>query len=306
MGKIAVITPTYNRGNNGLLRKTMLSVARQTHGGFYHVVVDDGSTDSTPAVVDALAREDRRVRYVRRERTPGQKFGASAASNCGIYHVLNDSTYDDVRYVTFVDSDDLLPLRSLERRIVVFDGNARLRAVYGSYGYCDSAMKLEYISAGPKISEPSRLVQCLKKRSGQFPNRTFMIDRELLEQAGGFDEHLGLGEDRDLSIRLLERLASDELRCLPDVFYYIRVHGDSVSAHYSHDNAGHADQAYFAAKHGRTRRDRAADTLSRALRRPHTLLPEAIKRPLRPIRDALVSTDNPIDPFVASIEYATP
>jgi len=94
---VSVIIPTYNRAN--LIPQAIDSVLQQTFSDFEIIVVDDGSTDDTEAVVRAYGD---RVRYVW---TPNG--GTGHARNVGMQHALG-------RYFTFLDSDDLLYPYALE------------------------------------------------------------------------------------------------------------------------------------------------------------------------------------------------
>src|SRR3954453_135688 len=75
------------------------SAIRQSLRDLEVVIVDDGSTDDTPAVASALAAADPRVRYHRRGANSG---GCSRPRNTGLSLATGD-------YVTFLDSDDVLP-----------------------------------------------------------------------------------------------------------------------------------------------------------------------------------------------------
>ncbi len=111
---VSVIIPTKNR--HGLLEETMNSILGQSFQAWEAVVVDDGSNDGTLAYLDALAKEDPRVRPLRRE---GEKGGAPVCRNQGFRASLG-------RYVVFLDSDDLLAPWCLEQRVALMDRNQDL------------------------------------------------------------------------------------------------------------------------------------------------------------------------------------
>lgn len=90
---ISVIIPTYNRA--GLLRRAMESVLCQAPE-LELIVVDDGSTDATPALLAEMCAADPRIRS---ERFP-ERRGACAARNRGIELARGE-------YVAFHDSDDI-------------------------------------------------------------------------------------------------------------------------------------------------------------------------------------------------------
>ena len=72
--KNLVIIPTYNRA--GWITKTVQSILDQTHSKFEIIVVDDGSTDNTTGVLEAI--KDPRVSYfkiINQERGAARNFG---------------------------------------------------------------------------------------------------------------------------------------------------------------------------------------------------------------------------------------
>jgi GT2 family glycosyltransferase len=89
---VSVVVPTFNR--SGLLCRAVESALRQTYANMEVVVVDDGSTDDTPAVVKDRYGTDSRVKYLR-----VNNGGVSRARNIGIANSTGD-------FVGFLDSDD--------------------------------------------------------------------------------------------------------------------------------------------------------------------------------------------------------
>src|SRR5262245_66638565 len=107
MPALSVIIPTYNCGR--FLRESLDSIFAQTERDLEVIVVDDGSTDDTPAV---LARYAGRITVVQ-----GAHGGLSAARNLGLARATGD-------WVAFHDADDVAvrdrlewSLRSEERRV---------------------------------------------------------------------------------------------------------------------------------------------------------------------------------------------
>lgn len=105
---VSVIVPTYNRAN--WLPATIRSVQAQTRQDWELIIVDDGSTDETAAVVEALRREDPRLRFVANE---GAR-GPAGARNAGI-RIANGAA------IAFLDSDDIWEPSKLARFMQVFE-----------------------------------------------------------------------------------------------------------------------------------------------------------------------------------------
>ena len=100
----SVVVPTYNRA--ALIGATLATVLAQTDADLELIVVDDGSTDATEAVVHAIA--DARLRYTRvANGERGRARNVAARLSAG-------------RYITFLDSDDLwLPQHLAEARALI-------------------------------------------------------------------------------------------------------------------------------------------------------------------------------------------
>ena len=88
---VSVIMPAHNRET--FIRDSIDSVLAQTFTDFELIVVDDGSTDTTAAIVDSYT--DPRIRLIRQ---PNQ--GVSVARNTGLEAAQGE-------FITFLDSDDL-------------------------------------------------------------------------------------------------------------------------------------------------------------------------------------------------------
>ena len=99
---ISILTPTYNRGH--VLHRVYESLRRQTTRDFEWVVVDDGSTDDTPALLERWREEaDFPITWYRYENNRGR----NAAVNSGAKLVSGD-------YTMIFDSDDELLDDALE------------------------------------------------------------------------------------------------------------------------------------------------------------------------------------------------
>lgn len=104
---ITVFTPTYNRA--GLLHRVYESLVRQTNQQFKWLVIDDGSTDETQAVVESFIQEDKiEIAYVYKE-----NGGLHSGYNAAIARL-------DTELSVCIDSDDWLPDDAIERILKVW------------------------------------------------------------------------------------------------------------------------------------------------------------------------------------------
>lgn len=205
MPEVSVIIPTYNRAQ--LIGRAVRSVLAQTYPSFEVIVVDDGSTDDTPARVQALAQADPRVRYVRHETNQG----AQAARNTGIQVAKGD-------YIAFLDSDDEWLPHKLEQQVLLYQqASDRTGVVYAGY--------LEVPDNGQR---PQRHLPTLRgdvyrhllARYG-LPILTLLIRRECLEKAGPFSALIRAYQEWDLCIRLARHCEFD---FVPDCLAIYHIH----------------------------------------------------------------------------------
>lgn len=103
MPKATVVVPVYNV--EGYLKKCVDSVLAQTEPDFELLLVDDGSTDSSGALCDQLAKTDGRIRVIHQ-----QNQGLGGARNTGIKAATGD-------WILLVDSDDWIEPETLEKTI---------------------------------------------------------------------------------------------------------------------------------------------------------------------------------------------
>ena len=183
---ISVILPTYNRA--GFLERAMGSVLAQRCPCGELIVVDDGSSDETPALVARLATTSPiAVRSLYQENR-----GAAAARNTGIGAARGD-------LLAFLDSDDWWLPKKLELQAAALLANpgkliAHTREIWFRHGQRVNQKKKHDPPDGD-IFLPS-LAMCVVGMS------TVMARRQLFERYGLFDETLPCCEDYELWLRV--------------------------------------------------------------------------------------------------------
>lgn len=105
MPAISVIVPVYNV--EPYLHRCVESILQQTFTDFELILVDDGSPDNCPAICDQYAAQDKRVHVIHQK-----NGGLSAARNAGIDWAF---AHSDSEWITFIDSDDWVHERYLEK-----------------------------------------------------------------------------------------------------------------------------------------------------------------------------------------------
>ncbi len=213
MNQIGVIIPTYNRA--ALLRETLESVLAQTRPPDAVIVVDDGGTDDTRAVVAAF--KDERIRYHWQENAY-----LGAARNTG--QRLAGST----DLLLFLDSDDRLLPCALERLEAALAAHPDAALAYGRSQVIDAAGKIVQRTWGKKDYQGDiwdRLIE-----TNFLPSAgCALIRRAHLDQTEPWDTTLRGVEDWDMWLRLAEKGAPFVRVSGNAPLFEYRTHADGMS-----------------------------------------------------------------------------
>lgn len=300
-----IVIPTYNRA--AMIARTIASCLTQKCGDFEVLVVDDGSTDDTRAVVEGIG--DPRVRYTRQ-----LNGGASAARNLGAELAKG-------RFLAFLDSDDeFLPDKLSEMKAAIIrSGDDADTCVFYSRLIFDRGAGNEIQKPERAISIGERIADYLFAHDGMMQTSTLVVPRALFLRVR-FDTSLRTLEDLDLCLRLEAAGARFAMLPEPLVIWHDDVSEGrlsyTITAADVRDWAGRqrgvmSDRAYygFLARYGvpvilRKEPLRALALIGRALR--HQSLPPGragalVLRGAMPgaygwLRDALVRRRGSVDP----------
>lgn len=186
---VSVVIPAYNCER--YIARAVRSVLGQTYTNFECIVIDDGSTDGTAAVVEGFGE---RVRLIRQ-----CNGGASAARNAGIAAAQG-------RYIAFLDSDDYWLSSKLECQVEIMREHPDLALVSCGFSWLRAGVDPDYLDPSAPVYDPSALE--LQEGLGDLLNApylgtpTVLVDALLATEAGGFDTSLPVGEDLDFYLKI--------------------------------------------------------------------------------------------------------
>ena len=165
------------------LRETIESVLKQTYSNWEWVIVDDYSTDSSFEIVQEYCKKDSRIKLFKLE----NNYGSAKARNTALDHASG-------RYITFLDSDDILCGNYLEEQYSFIKENGPL--VTASYNRLSPNNTTSFI-----VPEETDYKSILK--GNPLSCLTTMYDFKLFKN-NRFDESLHRHEDYYFWIKMLK------------------------------------------------------------------------------------------------------
>jgi len=192
---VSVVIPAYNAEAH--IGRALESVLCQSCPADEIIVVDDGSTDQTEAIVRGYGEK---VRYIRQENR-----GAGKARNRGIEASQNE-------WIAFLDADDEWPMEKLDLQIRHLKRHPDLVWAYGNIYYCWCGKNKRYL-----LRSESEVRQILGEReyfdsyfeayAAGFCAFTInlVIKKDVLEQMGGFEVGMRRAQDTDMWFRIAYR-----------------------------------------------------------------------------------------------------
>jgi len=199
---VGVVVPMFNAEHT--IAATLGSICRQTHHPLDIVVVDDGSTDGSAAIVATWRARDNRVRLIHQDNA-----GVAAARNAG-------AAATTAPYLAFVDADDLWAPEKIASQLAVLEATGPEVGLV----YCWFASIREddrVVSFGPQALEEGCVLESLLAANWIGTGSSLLLRRAAFEAAGGYDAGLRAAdaqgaEDIQLCCRVAER---SEFRVVP-------------------------------------------------------------------------------------------
>jgi len=206
---VSVIIPAWNQAQ--YLAESIRSVLAQTYDDYEIIVVDDGSTDETRAVVESFGN---RIRYVWQENQ-----GLADARNTGIGEARGE-------YVALLDSDDAWLPSFLTSMMLLAKANPNAAVLYCGVIYVDHCGCYLPQSGRTRILPRDELYKTLLRFNFLIPS-TIVMKRSVVMSAGLFDVAFRRLQDWELWIRLMKQ--GQVFAGLDQSLVRYRVHSESLS-----------------------------------------------------------------------------
>ncbi|MFO6464237.1 glycosyltransferase family 2 protein [Jannaschia sp. KMU-145] len=217
---VSVVMATHQGATH--LEAAVRSVLAQSHRDLELILVDDASTDATPAIIRRMAEQDARVRPI----TLATNVGAAAARNATLDAARGD-------WIAIVDSDDAMHPARIERlieaaEILAADMIADDMVHFGDPQTAGVTLLGDLGIDGTHAISATALVTSDTAEAGRASMGYLKpVIRAARLKSLRYDKRLRVGEDFDLYLRLL--LAGAAFHVVPDPTYLYRRHAGSLS-----------------------------------------------------------------------------
>lgn len=210
--RLTVITATFNGAR--FLPETIESVLTQTVSDFDFIIIDDGSSDETPSILERYRKQDARITILTQE-------------NRGIPSSLNRAIMAaKTELIAHIDADDRALPDWLEKQLAFLMLHPE-NSVVSSYAYLINA-------DGNRIGKSQNSIDVKRGVAEKNPqlfldiiHSTVLMRKSKLLEAGGYREGQTYLEDRDLWGRLIT--AGQSIQCNPEMLVEYRVHSASLT-----------------------------------------------------------------------------
>lgn len=209
--RVSVLMPVYN--GEAFLHEAVQSILNQTEPNFEFLIVDDGSTDQSRAILEEYAAQNTHIRLLFR-----QHEGLVPALNYGISQAR-------APLIARMDADDIAFPERLEKQADAMEANQKI-GVLGTHILAIDAGGRPVRTFTPPVDHASLDASHIENRDPRIWHPSTMIRRNLLQDLGGYRPDYPYCEDLDLWLRMAEHA---ELAHLPEVLLQYRLHLDSVS-----------------------------------------------------------------------------
>jgi glycosyltransferase involved in cell wall biosynthesis len=203
---VSVIIPAYNAART--IEHTLKSALDQTYTNLEIIVVDDGSTDETPLLIQRMADTDQRIKLLRKA-----NGGVSSARNYGIQSARGE-------FIAPLDADDLWHPEKLAKQLTATRDH--IGVVYCWSRVIDDQDRVLYDLAPCTLRGD---VYTALITTNFLHSSTLLIRRSCIEEVGGYDQVMSYCEDLKFNLELAERYDFD---VTPEFLSAYRLHEGSL------------------------------------------------------------------------------
>lgn len=211
---VSIIIPTYNRAH--LISETLDSVLAQTYTNWECIVVDDGSTDATEALVQTYIQKDSRFQYHKRPDT--HLPGGNGARNYGFELSKGE-------FIQWFDDDDVMLPEFLNKRLLIF--NTKIDLVICSANVVDNTLKKTSIL---EVKNSTYLFKDYVLKNLKIVTNNVIFKKSFLLGDNVFLENLIRSQEAEFFSRLFFKLPENRYRFINSPLFLYRQHENTKTA----------------------------------------------------------------------------
>lgn len=222
---VSIIVPAYNAEK--YLKETIKSVLTQTYTNWELVIVDDGSTDGTVALVKNWAAKDKRILYFYQV---NQRM--ASARNTGIKNAKG-------KYIAFLDADNVFLPKKLEAQVAYLEAHPECGLSYGRIlHFYDGAPDILYENKNETPLDDGDQFKDLLHRNA-INVLSVLVRKEFFDKYGAFQQGWRACDEHYIWVNLA--VHGVKFSFLPEVVGLLRLHAreDSRRADHIYDTALH-------------------------------------------------------------------
>jgi hypothetical protein len=205
---VSVVMSVYNAER--FLREAVESILNQSFSDFEFIIVNDGSTDRTGAILQSYT--DRRITVINQE-------------NAGVTKALNNGlALATGKYVARQDADDVSKPQRLEKQVAFMEGNPAVGLLGTRFEFIDENGEVTRLGV---LSTDNKTLQQRLTVINQFSHGSVMIRKEALDKVGYFREFFRYAQDYDLWLRIADHY---NVCNLPDYLFRYRELEQAISS----------------------------------------------------------------------------
>lgn len=208
---IDAIIPVYN--GEYFIADAIHSALSQDTAPRKVIVIDDGSTDGTPEVLDRFRSQIHIVRHKKNR-------GLPAARNTGIAE-------SDADLLAFLDADDVWTTDKLSKQLDSFRSNDRIGLCYTGVIDCDMALSQVQKAKTPRARCGEDIFRELYLDAFPMPPSTVVVRHEVFSTCGMFDESMLKAQDFECWLRITMRYP---ISCIPEPLCKRRLNPSSITS----------------------------------------------------------------------------
>ena len=206
---VTIVLPVHN--GEKYLDLSIKSCLEQTHQNFELLIVDDGSSDNTPTIIEKYAAVDHRIKLIRNE----LNLGLPEALNVGFSYSKGD-------FLTWTSDDNLYAETAIEYLVQQLCTFPEIGLVYCGMHHIDEAgneLGIQLPLPPRALARENTVIAC------------FLYRREVMNAVGSYRPAYRYVEDWDFFIRTCLKFPA---KFYLDAYYFYRHHGTSLTSEHSH------------------------------------------------------------------------